>query len=95
MEKQLRFQINEREVRQMINREDLSIIRANMREIKELAEKLAEINNNLTKENDRLRELCQMLIDSMILDEPNEALTYFTETMGMTKEELEKFGVNA
>lgn len=77
----------------MINREDLSIIRANMREIKELAEKLAEINNNLTKENDRLRELCQMLIDGMILDEPNEALTYFTETMGMTEKELEEFGI--
>ena len=63
-------------------------IRKNLNTMKEIAIQLA-------KNNERIMELCQLLIDGMMLDEPNEALIYFRETMGMTDEELKQFGINA
>jgi hypothetical protein len=42
----------------------------------------------------RLRDIAQYAIDGLMHDEPNEALKYFRDTIEMTKDECEFFGID-
>ena len=62
-----------------------------MDNIKDGIEKLKRRIDRLSDKNDRLRDLCILLIEGMIQDNPDEAYKYFKDIM--TEQELFDFGI--